>query len=260
VTASAGLAADLGAPPPPPPAPPAGWIVTVKATGEVSPTFIGSDRYSFIGWPSLSFRRVGEPVRFSAPDDGVDFSLYDTSWFRIGPVARYRGGRYSGSEGRLTGLEDVKWSIEPGVFVELWPTDQIRARMEIRYGINGYNGFVGDVGLDFVQPYGRFTFAIGPRLAWGDTDFTRAFFGVTPLEASINGLVTPYRPTGGVTSVGVAGSIGYAWSDAWTTTLFGGYERLVSDAADSPIVKNLGSRDQFSVGLSLAYSFQFNGF
>jgi MipA family protein len=257
---SAALAADVSQPEPAPLAQNDGWIVTVKGTAQVSPTFLGSSRYSLYGWPSLSWHRVGEPAQFSAPDDGVGFSLYDTSWLRIGPVARINPGRYSGSEGRLTGLDDVKWAFEPGVFLELWPTNQIRARMEVRYGINGFNGFVGNLGLDFVQPWGRFTFSGGPRLAWGDTDFTRAFFGVTFVEASINPLVTPYRPNGGVTSVGVAAAVSYAWSDAWTTTAFAGYNRLVSDAGNSPIVTSLGSRDQYILGMSLAYSFQFNGF
>jgi outer membrane protein len=36
---------------------------------------------------------------------------------------------------------------------------------------------------------------------------------------------------------------------------YGRYERLVGDAADSPIVREFGSRNQLSGGLGLTYTF-----
>ena len=36
-----------------------GWIVTVKGNLRVGPSYPGSDEFSFIGYPSLSFRRAG---------------------------------------------------------------------------------------------------------------------------------------------------------------------------------------------------------
>ena len=51
----------------------------------------------------------------------------------------------------------------------------------------------------------------------------------------------------------------YQWNDQWATTVRGAYDRLVGSAADSPITRNLGSRDQFTVGASASYSFQLGG-
>ena len=124
-----------------------------------------------------------------------------------------------------------------------------------RHGINGYDGFVADFGLDVVQRYGAFMVSVGPRLALGDSSFTRTYFGVTPFEAAVNGQVTAYRPSGGITSVGVTSGLTYDWSDQWSTTGFVSYKRLVSDAADSPIVKRFGSENQVSLGLTASYSF-----
>ncbi len=236
------------------------WIVTVNAWAQVAPSFIGSDRYSFFGYPTVRFRRAGTPEPFSAPDDGAGFAVYATDSFRIGPVVRIRPGRYSGSEGRLTGLDDVKFAVEPGVFVDFWPIAQVRARAELRYGLNGYEGFVGNLSLDYVQRIGQFTLSGGPRMALGSEEFTQAYFGVTPFEAFINPLVTTYRPSGGITSVGVAAAVKYDFSETFSTTVFGGYNRLTDDAADSPIVRSFGSRNQFSFGVNLAYSFKASGF
>jgi outer membrane protein len=232
-----------------------GWTVTLKGNLRAGPSYPGADDFSVYGFPSVSFRRAGTPQRFSAPDDGVSFSFLDDSAFRIGVVGRYQGGRYLQDDRRLFGLDKINWAVEPGVFVEYWPVEFLRARAEIRRGFNGHDGFVADLGIDYVQRFGAFTLSVGPRLALGDSNFTRTYFGVTPFEAALNGQVTPYRPSGGITSVGAIAGLSYDWSAAWSTTAFVSYNRLVGDAADSPIVKRFGSENQIGLGLTVSYSF-----
>jgi MipA family protein len=227
----------------------AGWIVTVKGNLRVGPSYPGSDEFSVIGYPSLSFRRAGTVERFSAPDDGLSFSFLEESAFRFGVVGRFVGGRYLEDDRRLVGLEKIDWAVEPGVFVEYWPLEFLRARAEIRRGFHGHEGFVADFGLDAVQKFGAFTVSVGPRLALGDSEFTRTYFGVTPVEAALNG------PSGGITSVGATGAVSYDWSPQWSTTAFVTYKHLVGDAADSPIVKEFGSEHQVGLGLTVSYSF-----
>jgi outer membrane scaffolding protein for murein synthesis (MipA/OmpV family) len=239
-----------------PPSAATGWIATVKGNLKVGPSYPGSDDFSFVAFPSVSFRRAGTPERFSAPDDGLSFSLLeDNSALRFGIVGRFQGGRYLEDDRRLFGLDKVNWAVEPGLFIEFWPVEFLRARAEIRRGFNGHEGFVGDLGLDFVQRYGAFTFSVGPRVGLGDSEFTRTYFGVTPYEASLNGLVTPYDPSGGFTNVGATSALTYNWSEQWSTTGYVTYKRLVGDAADSPIVKRFGSENQIGLGLTVSYSF-----
>ena len=241
---------------------PAGWIVTLKGNLRVGPSYPGADDFSVVGFPSVSFRRSGTRERFSAPDDGLSFSLLEESAVRVGFVGRFQGGRYYKDDRRLYGLDKIDWAVEPGVFVEYWPVEFLRARAELRRGFGGHEGFVADLGLDLVQRFGAFTVSVGPRLALGDSEFTRTYFGVTPLEAAINGQVVPYRPSGGLTSVGVTTGVTYEWSPQWSTTAFVTYKRLVGDAADSPIVKRFGDENQFGLGLTVSYSFDtgFTGF
>lgn len=236
-----------------------GWIVTLKGNLRAGPSYPGADDWSFIGFPSLSLRRAGTVERFSTPDDGLSFSFLDDSAFRFGVVGRFQGGRYYEDNRELFGLKKIDWAVEPGLFVEFWPVEFLRARAEVRRGFNGHEGFVADLGLDFVQRYGALTASIGPRLSLGDSEFTQTYFGVTPIEAALNGQVTPYDPSGGITSVGAAASASYNWSEQWSTTAFVTYKRLVGDAADSPIVKQFGSENQVGVGLTVSYSFGFGG-
>lgn len=237
-----------------------GYIVTISGDVQAAPRFPGSEEMSVFFYPGIDWRRVGEPERFKAPDDGISFTLYETSWFSFGPTARIIGSRNPKDDRDFVGLHKVDYTIEGGAFLEVWPVEFLRARAEIRQGFNGHEGLVGNVGLDFVQRYGAFTFSIGPRLAFGDSDFTREYFGVTPIEAALNGQVTSFRPDGGLTSVGGLASLRYKWSEQWSTTVYGGYDRLVEDAGRSPVSRVLGSRDQYIVGAQLSYSFYFPGF
>jgi outer membrane protein len=238
---------------------PAGWIVTLTGNALLGPSYPGSDELSLIGYPSLSFRRVGEPKRFGTPDDGLSVSFYDTPALRLGVVGRFRGGRYLETDRRLFGLEDVRWAVEPGVFAEFWPFHFLRTRVEVRRGFNGHEGFVADLGADLVQRFGALAFSLGPRLSLGDREFTRTYFGVTAAESALNGLLPVYRPSGGLTSAGALASLSVDWNERWSTTVSASYARLVGDAAQSPIVKQIGSRDQFTIGASISYSFSIDG-
>ncbi|WP_457089627.1 MipA/OmpV family protein [Microvirga sp. P5_D2] len=236
-----------------------GWIVTLKGNLKVGPSYPGADDWSFIGFPSMSFRRAGTVERFSAPDDGLSFSFLSYSSLRFGVVGRFQGGRYYQDNRELYGLEKINWAVEPGLFVEYWPVEFLRARAEVRRGFNGHEGFVADLGLDLVQSFGALTVSVGPRLALGDDEFTQTYFGVTPVEAALNGQLTPYDPSGGITSVGATVGASYTWSEQWSTTAFVTYKHLVGDAADSPIVKQFGSENQVGVGLTVSYSFGYGG-
>ena len=234
--------------------------MTFKGNIIVTPDFPGAKTYGFVAYPSLSFRRADEAERFQAPDDGISIALWGDSRWSLGLVGRYQTGRYRNDDRKLYGIQDAKWALEPGLFGEAWAGDNIRLRGEIRYGFNGYSGLVGNVGVDYVQRIGKFTLSGGPRMAIAGSEYMDTYFGVTAQDALWNGRVTPYKADPGVKSVGVAAAATYQWNDQWATTVRGGYDRLVGAAAESPITRTLGSRDQFTVGASASYSFSLDGF
>ena len=264
ITASAANAADLT---PPPPAPVEGWTITLGVGPEVFTSFPGANSVSI--WPTgyISYRRPGEPEPFVSPDDGFGIALLDLPWIKAGPVARFISERtLSGGVGTLGnnnnffGLHNIGFTAELGGFVELWPTDFIRARVEARQGISGAQGFDSNVEIDLVARYGAFTFAAGPRFQLGDNQFVSEYFSVTPAEAFLNGNLFPYQAHGGLASVGGFGSIKYQFNPAWSATVFGGVNRYVSSAGGSPIPNRLGSLDSMTAGALVAYTFNMNWF
>ena len=56
-------------------------------------------------------------------------------------------------------------------------------------------------------------------------------------------------------SVGAAAGFIRQLDRRWSVHGYARYDRLVGDAADSPIVRAYGSRDQFSGGLAMSYTF-----
>jgi MipA family protein len=263
IAASAANAADLA----PPPAPVEGWTITLGFGPEVFTSFPGASSVSI--WPTgyISYRRPGEPEPFVSPDDGLGIALLDLPWIKAGPVARFisertlSGGVGSiGSNGNFFGLHNVGFTAELGGFVELWPTDFIRARFEARQGVSGAQGFDANFELDLVERYGPWTFSAGPRFQFGDNQFMNAYFSVTPGEAFLNGNVLPYQAHGGPTSVGGLGAIKYEFTPAWSATVFGGVNRYVNSAGQSPIPNRLGSLNDITAGALVAYTFNMNWF
>ena len=60
---------------------------------------------------------------------------------------------------------------------------------------------------------------------------------------------------GGFHSVGAYAGLTHMLGRDWGVYGYAGYDRLIGDAADSPIVRAFGSRDQFSGGLGLFFEF-----
>jgi len=239
--------------------PPEGWTVTLKANLISAPSYPGAKDNSILFFPSGGIRKAGTPATFSTPDQGVSLALFDIGWLKAGPAASFVGARRGRDHAALLGLNDVDWTIEGGAFVELWPMEQLRTRVELRKGFHGHHGYVADFGADWVVKQGQWTFSAGPRLTLASDDFMRRYFSVSPLESGLSGLPV-YKADGGVKSYGATIAAKYDWSKAFSTTLWGRYDRLTGDAAKSPIVRETGSPNQFTVGLIAAYAFDFRGF
>jgi len=64
-----------------------------------------------------------------------------------------------------------------------------------------------------------------------------------------------YDPKGGVQSVGVTAGYMRQLTRNWGVAAFARYDRLVGDAADSPVTRAFGSRNQPAFGIALSYTF-----
>ena len=82
----------------------------------------------------------------------------------------------------------------------------------------------------------------------------QTYFGVTTSQASASGL-KEFNANGGIKDVGTGISIIYPFNKYWSLLTIANYTRLLNDAANSPLVENVGSKNQFWLGLGVAYRF-----
>ena len=129
----------------------------------------------------------------------------------------------------------------------------------LRRGFGGHDGLVAELGLDAVlQPIPRLDLNFGPRLYLANDDYFDTYFGVSAAESAASGYPV-FDPEGWLKGAGFEAEGRYALSRHWAVRGEAGYERLLDDAADSPITA-AGSENQFYAALGLTYTFGLNLF
>ena len=217
------------------------------------PRYPGSDEVIAVPFPIISVGKffipgIGQVI------DGDErirrFSIY--------PSFNFNGRRDSSDSNELEGLDDVDWALEVGLGMA-YRHDWIRGFVEVRQGFNGYSGQVADFGIDFIaNPTEDFQLMVGPRAGWGSDGYMDTYFGITASEEVDSALYDKsYDAEAGFNTVGVASTASYDLTDDVTFHLRGGWDRLIGDAADSPIVKE-GSTNQFYGGAGISYEFGFS--
>lgn len=241
-----------------------GWDVSLSAGAVVSPTYLGDDSYQISAFPNIN---VSYGNSFSLSLAGAEYSVYRDKNFRFAPVARFNFGR--DEEGanplcfvcndteELIGLREVDFTVELGGLAE-YTFGDFAASLEVRQGINGHEGLIGEAGLSYsasanlLGKTGFFSF--GPTLSFADTKYFDAFFSVSAAESLASGL-TAYNAEGGLLSYGLRASMFLPFDDRFSLVSFGEFERLTGDAANSSLVVERGSPNQALFGLALNYNF-----
>jgi outer membrane protein len=227
--------------------------VRVGAGAQLQPAYPGADKDKVGPLFHLDIARGTNPFRFKGPDDPAGISLIDTHGFSAGPEVNLQRRRKDSDVGAPVG--NVRTTIEAGAFAQYDDLSSFRVRGDIRKGLGGHNGIVGSVGADkYWRDSDRYTFSVGPRVLFSNSRYQEAYFGVTPAASAATGLPV-YRPKSGIHAVALASGVTYQMSARFGLFGFGRYERLVGDAAKSPIVRAFGSRNQYSAGLGLTYTF-----
>lgn len=227
--------------------------VRIGLGAKLSPEFPGSDRARVGPLVRVSIADGDEPFRFGAADDNFGIALIRTETLRVGPTLKLQGARRERDAGTRIGR--VGSTVELGGFAELYPSEGFRLRSELRKGVNGHEGLVGQLAADKIWRDGdKYLISLGPRLGFSDGRYSRAYFGVSPQAAVLTGL-SAYRPGAGVHSLGAASGFHASLGGAFGVLGYAQAERLVGDAGKSPFIRRFGSRNQFSGGLGLSYTF-----
>ncbi|MDN3721032.1 MipA/OmpV family protein [Roseibium salinum] len=231
------------------------FVVDLGVGAVLKPRYEAADSYLVYPFPIVS---VG---RFYLPGLGQVVEGNRRSGVFFYPSFNFIGERKASDSTDLTGTETIDWAFELGLGGG-FRTHHFRTFAEVRQGFNGHTGQVGQIGIDgIVYPHEKkWELSFGPRADFATDEYMDTYFGVTASEAANSGgRLAAYDPSGGFKSIGVAARASYDWNDDFRLHIQGDYDRLIGEAADSPIA-NDGGKNQFSVGVGVTYRFAFDLF
>jgi MipA family protein len=221
----------------------------------VAPDYEGSDEYK--GVPLL-FARVdwasGMFLHFEA-GSGLRVNLVPSPNWRLGPVLKYIPARDNVDDKRVDNLKDVDAAVMLGGFAGYdfgrWSTF-----VQLVQDVSGSNdGYVATLGVSYAIPVSdQLLVAFSATTNYASGDYMSTYFGIDAGDSARSGLKT-YNANSGFKDVGVGVLVQYwAWGNIGLR-FRAGYVLLVGDAADSPIVKDVGDENQVFGGLMVTYRF-----
>lgn len=226
------------------------WRISIGGAAILRPEWDGAKDEEWLVVPDIDVR--WKDTFFASFRTGVGWNLINENGLRVGPYAKLKFGRDEGDDAALRGLGDVDPTVEVGGFAD-WAWGPVRASLEVRQGVGGHEGLVVEAGVDARARFGDQVFAsVGPRIRWVDDQYMQTYFGVTPAQATRSGLPA-FTTAGGVESSGVNLSVGWRPNDRLVITAFGEQSVLDSDAAESPLVRLRGDKNQQRFGLAFGW-------
>ncbi len=245
----------------PPPAPPTGLVS--GGVGTV-PEYAGSSDYRLIPFGAARFEIAGVTVQTEGP--GVTAALIREGRLTAGPFVRWYGGRDPGdiSDAAVAALPSVDGSAVAGGYVRYAVARGLISQVDSlslsgRLGadlLGNVDGLVWSAGVDYGAALSATSFiALSVSATGFSDDYADQHFSIDPAGAAASGL-SLYEASGGLRDVGVVAIYDHGIGRGeWSVTVAAGYSRMVGDYADSPIVADRGSADQFFAGVGLGRRF-----
>lgn len=230
--------------------------VTLGAGARVSPDYEGARTMGVDPVPIVEIDGLFHGRLFLSTIDGVGVNLLSDGPLTLKAGVNYSGGRDSGDNDRLRGLDDIDAAavLSAKLAYDLAPVI-VTADFTHRFGTDSGSKLVLGAAYGF-SPLPDLKLSFGGRIGLADGDYQDAFFGVSALEATRatarGNPITAYKADGGLHDVGLKLSGAYGLSAGWLLTGAVGATLLVGDAADSPLTER---KLQPTAYLGLAYRF-----
>jgi MipA family protein len=225
----------------------------LSAGAGVGPDYEGSDDYEPAPLFGLRVGNLYHPDTYVGVR-GLKFesNFLPSDHFRLGIVADYVSDYDGVDDDAVSELERPATAVHVGPLAGFEFTDERRVRYGIEvaatYDVLHGNGFAVTPQASIRVPLAKNIFLNGSvEASWASDEYMSNRFGISDADAARSGLRS-FDADAGFKDVELGLGATYAFSKRWSISMSGRYERLLSDAAHSPIVDDRGSQDAFRFG------------
>ena len=178
----------------------------------------------------------------------------DTAW-EFGPILQYRLERDDVDNSKVDRMSDIDAAVEVGAFLG-WQGDRLNLATNFAADVSDeHDGYLWYFEGKYRIPVSdSFTWSLGAHLTWASEDYMDTYFGVKSSDSARSGL-SKYSADEGFKDVGMSLTGHYKFTDAWGLAANLSYTRMLNDAEDSPLVDDVGDKNQIGGVVAVTYSF-----
>jgi len=224
------------------------------------PDYLGSSDYN-VGAAPFGRLSLGGARFVRLMVNEIRLNLLDHPNWQLGPVGLWRFGREDVDNPVVDRVHHIDDSFSVGLFGSYVSRDPREVRRTAGVGTWALgdvsdvdNGWTAGLNAYATQPVAKMlTLAGGAAFTYGSGNYMNAYFGVTPADFLASGLPV-YVPGSGVRDMRGWAVAMLHLSRQWHLGAGAMYMRLMGDAADSPLVSDEGSKDQWVYGAGALYA------
>ncbi|GAA6137466.1 MipA/OmpV family protein [Arenicella sp. 4NH20-0111] len=229
-----------------------GWQFELGLGVEIEPTYAGSDSSeSAAGVSARALFRTqsGHRIYFGLGEIGTIYSISENTQFQ--GFIEYEEGRDRGDDPILDTLDSVESTIE-GQFTlaRRFGDSSIFATLQPDLTGDANKGLVWFVGAshDWLMDNDKWRFGTRLDISGADSEYMQTEFGITSDESLRSGFRT-FQPNSGLKSLTLGLSTEYYLSNRMSILGSMEVESYLGDAADSPLILDLGSKTGIEANL-----------
>ena len=209
------------------------------------PKYMGTKDHVARPLPLLEYRWSNG--LFAGTGNGLGYNFGGQGRAQFGPRLTLDLGRKESDDKHLAGLGDIKVKPELGVFFNYEIVDGLQATSSLRFGSgNQRRGAIADLGLSYTYPVAAdWLLGMGVAMSVVNADYISAYFGVDASQAARSGLAR-YSPTAGVRDARGNLVLSYSFSRRLGASFGLSAGQLLSEAKQSPLVRQTSSLSAFS--------------
>ena len=214
-----------------------------------APRFQGSDEQKTSVVPGI-FLQASNGL-FADPFNGVGYVFEPAGNVLYGVRANLETGRLL--EAALPGFEKIKSRLNPGMFANYTVNEQLTLKSALRLGLgDSGDGSLLNLGATYKLYNANFVSVnLNTAVKFGSSSYMQSYFGVSPAQSAASGLAA-YQPAAGLAMAQVGLTAGFPISREIYIFSSVSVQRLMGDAANSPIVRK---KTQPAAFVGAVYSF-----